>query len=111
MATIERFKKDIWQEYTFRHTPKSNENNIKQLYIANKHCQPKPAFNSIESAANSFAQQLQQENKNFPQKSLPNINQLQKYALQKLINYPELLILQADKNMGVCILNHDMYIK
>ena len=110
-TTIMRFKKDIRREYTFRNVPDSEGNYIKQLYIANKHWQPNYASDTIENALDNFEARLKQEHAKFQRKSLPNITPLQKQALNKLIKHPKFIVLQADKNMGVCVLDRENFIK
>ena len=40
----------------------------------------------------------------------PNITHLQNFALRKLINHPKFIVVEADKNMGVCILEREHFI-
>ena len=83
-----------------------------KLYLPNKDWKPPVASLRVESAIRSFSQQLIAKQHEYQQvKGNRNLTQLQCKALRALTNHDKIIIIEADKNMGVTVWNREDYIK
>ena len=83
-----------------------------KLYLQNPWWDPPEASEEVEAAIANFQATLTAKQRVYQIKSLkPNLTRLQLSALRALKNHDHLIVVEADKNMGVAIFDRDTFIK
>jgi hypothetical protein len=97
----------------FRNKPDdANQSFIRKLYLPNEGFIPEEANSRIEQGLRQFEERLTAaHNQHQQHRSLPNLSHLQNNALRALKDHPKFIVVQADKNMGVCVMERDKFIK
>ena len=114
-ARIRHFFEDRQNKYDDEDdnvTTTSNENEYTcptRLYIKSK-WDPPLGNEILELKLRNFAQHLRQHITNQRIKNTPNLNKLQRHAMQSLKKSPNLIVLLADKNLGPVVMERTTYI-
>ena len=83
-----------------------------KLYLQNPWWDPPEASEEVEAAIANFQATLTAKQRVYQIKSSkPNLTRLQLSALRALKNHDHLIVVEADKNMGVAIFDRDTFIK
>ena len=110
--TFERLTKDIRRIYTFRDEPPlSDDGYIPSLYIKSDFSFD-PADDRIEEALKNFCQAVQHKQRDRQRRRKPrrNITVGEWDLITFLRRHDQYIVIQADKNLGPCILDRDTYI-
>ena len=112
--TIKRFTEDVRRISWVKNNPREEEPGeityIRELYIKGTEWEPPRAEKDIERAISSFANDLRQECKRYRALAISNLTPRQWKQVQALREDLRFIIIEADKNLGGCILLRDTYI-
>ena len=81
------------------------------LYVKNSNFIPPPASTHIENAHNHFRLQLISLLNNKQTKPEYNLTKLQRLAIKQIKGYDNIIIMDADKNLGIVVMKREDYIK
>ena len=113
--TVERLKNDVRRTYFFKHNPPPDDDPhdtkyIPELYLSAEWKAPIIADKSIENSLSLFESTVSkargQYNKNHP----ANLTPSQFKLIDKFKSHDDVIIIEADKNLGGSILCRDTYI-
>lgn len=97
-TTLEEFVRSYRIKYQFRDSSGSKKNFNAKLYIPNKSWQPKPACETAEQIFYQIKCNLAAYLP--PRTNTRNLNVAQQRTLEDLLSRKDLLVVQADKNLG-----------
>ena len=100
-----------WVKEVLKNNQDKFEHNKNNLYIKNTNFIPPPANTQIESAHNLFRLKLTTLLNKVCTKPHYNLTKLQRSVIQQLKNNNEIIIMDADKNLGIVVMNRTDYIK
>jgi hypothetical protein len=109
-SSFERFIQDIRKRYTF--AGRIGDDTPKKIYIKST-TKFSPSEDHFEERIENFIRTLEHKKLRHLENSKPstNLTKLQQQQLNLLRNNQDFIILNADKNLGPCILERDIYIK
>jgi hypothetical protein len=85
---------------------------IPKLFLQNPWWGPPAAPDKVETALKSFEEVFTAKQRVYQNKlTKPNLTRLQNSALRALKNNDKLIVVEADKNMGVTVFARDKFIK
>ena len=112
-ATITRFETDVRRIDWIRNNPPETEpgeiSYIPELYIKGD-WEPPSAGRDVEAALSAFTTALRTEQARYNVRTLSNLTPRQWNYIQSLRSNLRFIIIEADKNLGGCILLRDTYI-
>lgn len=110
--SAERFKRDVRRISTFYGKPPQEDRNfIPQLYFKNDAWDPDLCENKeVERAMKRFLTSIHRERRRYSKPILSNIFPHHWRLIRHLKNHDQYIVVEADKNLGGCILNRDVYI-
>ena len=100
-----------WANETLKDNQDEFDHGRNNLYIKNTNFIPPPANTHIESAHNQFRLKLITLLNNKSPKPHYNLTKLQRSVIQQIKNNNELIIMDADKNLGIVVMKREDYIK
>ena len=109
--SIARFKQDVRRISTFRAAPPPKEGSyIPQLHIKSD-WEPDPSdVPEVEAAITAFTRAVTSEQRRYNRTKLPNLLPHHWNIMKFLKNHDKYIVVEADKNLGGCILSRDDYI-
>jgi len=109
--TYQRLREDVRRIYALRHEEESGEY-IKELYIKSDY-KFEPASDEIEQALNKFEAAVEHEKKSKKKRNriLTNLTHQQWAMVDTLRQNDNYIVIEADKNLGPCLLDREVYIE
>lgn len=110
-TTIDRFKNDVRRISFWKFNPPEEEEGttyIPELYIKGN-WEPRDSTVEIEKCITNFECDLRAKQKRYNKPTLSNLKKSQWEQTKTLKNHDEYIVIEADKNLGGCILNRPIY--
>ncbi|KAL7527244.1 hypothetical protein ACHAXR_004739 [Thalassiosira sp. AJA248-18] len=111
--TTDRLKNDIRRIYHFKYNPPENAGEITyipELYLSADWQAPVCPDPQVEKALNSFVSSVANERGRYQQLKPSNLTPSHWKLIEKYKSNDQFIIIEADKNLGGCILLQDTYI-
>ena len=109
--SIERFKQDVRRISTFKGAvPREEGRYIPELYIKSDWIADPSDKPEVEAAIKAFTNAVSQEQKRYTKTKLPNLLPHHWKLVKFLKNHDDYIVVEADKNLGGCLLSRDDYI-
>jgi hypothetical protein len=106
-----RFKQDVRRISTFRNAPPREEGKyIPELYIKSDWEADPSDLPEVEAAIKAFTHAVTNEQRRYNRTKLPNLLPHHWNITQFLKNHDDYIVVEADKNLGGCIMSRDDYI-
>ena len=110
--TVNRLFRDIRIKDFVKNLKTDNDReHIPRLYIKNMDFDPPKANDKIEKSLTAFAEGLRKEANSKKQRPAYNLTKQQQNLMKTLQKNDEFIITPADKNLGPCILEREIYVK
>ena len=102
--TLDRFEHDVRvKAYLKAEDPPEDPDFNPKLYIKAPWWEPGPADEAVETALENFKERLTEKQQEYQVDTSPNLTYLQISALQALKDNDDIIVVEADKNMGVTL--------
>jgi hypothetical protein len=109
--SIKHFKQDARWISTFRAAaPREEFQYIPELYVKSDWIANPSDIPEVEASNKAFSTAVVQEQKRYNQTKLPNLFPHHWNLIKFLKNQDKYIVVEADKNLGGCILSHANYI-
>jgi hypothetical protein len=112
-SSLNRLENDVRRIFTFLNKQEEDNNYIPQLYIRSDHIfKPlKDDGKEIEDALTLFRSTISAEQRRYRRPRSSNLHPLQWRLIKCLKSNNYFIVIEADKNLGACILPLDVYTK
>ena len=107
-TALEEFSRSYRIKFQFRNSDSTDENFNRKLYIPNKAWQPREACTKAEEIFERISTNINAYQR--PKRTRKNFNMAQQSTLKDLLSRNDLLVVQADKNLGPVLFQKQDYL-